>query len=129
MQMKKAENPIRILSLLIYMRKMGLEPTQAEAYKNLNLARLPIPTLPRDQYLFYQVFLYKSIKILRFIPKSCKFSCLIIFFEKFEKFQKFSKKLLTNFSESSKLTFVLLRQYKFHTCGSAGIGRQARLRI
>ena len=52
MQMKKAENPIRILSLLIYMRKMGLEPTQAEAYKNLNLARLPIPTLPHDDVYF-----------------------------------------------------------------------------
>ena len=40
---------IRVSAL--YMRKMGLEPTQAEAYKNLNLARLPIPTLPHDRIL------------------------------------------------------------------------------
>ena len=38
------------LSQLSYdrvMREMGLEPTRPYSHKNLNLARLPIPTLPR----------------------------------------------------------------------------------
>ena len=29
------------------LRKMGLEPTRHCCHKNLNLARLPVPTLPR----------------------------------------------------------------------------------
>ena len=40
---------------------MGLEPTRATAHKNLNLARLPIPTLPHT-YLstrkVYSTWLY-----------------------------------------------------------------------
>ena len=48
---------------------MGLEPTQAEAYKNLNLARLPIPTLPHDHKLCYQVFAEMSITIFNFFRK------------------------------------------------------------
>ncbi len=51
---------------------MGLEPTQAEAYKNLNLARLPIPTLPHDHYLCYQVFAEMSIIIFKVYQKIVK---------------------------------------------------------
>ena len=48
-------------------RKMGLEPTRANAHKNLNLARLPIPTLPHtylfnSQSVFYMVICKKSRK-------------------------------------------------------------------
>ena len=35
------------LSWFLFLRKMGLEPTQACAHKILSLARLPVPTLPR----------------------------------------------------------------------------------
>ena len=46
---------------------MGLEPTRANAHKNLNLARLPIPTLPHtlsfnSQNVFYMVIYEKSSK-------------------------------------------------------------------
>ncbi len=34
------------LTLFVFLRKMGLEPTQACAHKILSLARLPVPTLP-----------------------------------------------------------------------------------
>ena len=51
---------------------MGLEPTQAEAYKNLNLARLPIPTLPHDHYLCYQVFAEMSMLIFKIFEKILK---------------------------------------------------------
>ena len=36
-------------SSLFCMRKMGLEPTRRNRHKILSLARLPIPTLPRDR--------------------------------------------------------------------------------
>ena len=34
------------------MREMGLEPTRPCSHKNLNLARLPIPTFPRIPHVF-----------------------------------------------------------------------------
>ena len=43
---KKIEN----ISVLDFMRKMGLEPTRCIHHKILSLARLPVPTLPRMIY-------------------------------------------------------------------------------
>ena len=34
----------------VFMRKMRLELTRGNPHKNLNLARLPIPTLPQNVY-------------------------------------------------------------------------------
>ena len=44
------------------LRKMGLEPTRHNCHKNLNLARLPIPTLPHSINLLKKAMQKKGLE-------------------------------------------------------------------
>ena len=56
------------ITALQAMRKMGFEPTRGNPHKNLNLARLPVPTFPQSQDISYNesyslsTFLYYFFK-------------------------------------------------------------------
>ena len=54
---------------LFQMREMGLEPTRPCSHKNLNLARLPIPTLPRMSVQLRRKRLRKSPILLSNLQK------------------------------------------------------------
>ena len=50
---KKRENPVFIgfygkYGVSLFLRRMGLEPTRDCSHKILSLARLPVPTPPRN---------------------------------------------------------------------------------
>ena len=47
---QKEKQLLYATAFFLIMRKMGLEPTRRNRHKNLNLARLPIPTLPHSLF-------------------------------------------------------------------------------